>query len=103
MNPLAEENENLKELGRRLVKQEGLPKFEPVQLTTAMLLREGKYGWKTLGGNLCSGWTHEASRGAQASNDDGGSSRQDAAVMDTLLEPARGPPIVMLQELMQYV
>ena len=39
----AEENENLKELGRRLVRQEGLPKFEPVQLTLDMLMQEGEW------------------------------------------------------------
>lgn len=32
----------MKELGRRLVRQEGLPEFEPVRLTRAMLLKEGK-------------------------------------------------------------
>lgn len=38
---ITEENENLKELGHRLVKQQGLPKFEPVQLTLPMLMKEG--------------------------------------------------------------
>lgn len=31
----------MKELGRRLVTQEGLPKFEPIDLTLDMLLAEG--------------------------------------------------------------
>ena len=31
----------MKELGRRLVRQEGLPRFEPVELTLDMLLAEG--------------------------------------------------------------
>lgn len=38
---ISEENENLKELGRRLVAKEGLPQFEPVELTMDMLLAEG--------------------------------------------------------------
>lgn len=36
----------MRELGRRLVRQEGLPKFEPVDLTLAMLMEEG--GWASL-------------------------------------------------------
>ncbi|PRW44880.1 ribulose bisphosphate carboxylase oxygenase chloroplastic isoform C [Chlorella sorokiniana] len=39
---IAEENENMRELGRRLLAQEGLPQFEPVDLTLAMLLEEGR-------------------------------------------------------------
>ena len=39
---ISEENDNLKDLGRRLVRQEGLPKFEPVQLTLKDLLQEGE-------------------------------------------------------------
>ena len=39
----AEANENMKELGRRLLRQENLPKFEPVDLKLSMLLTEG--GW----------------------------------------------------------
>jgi len=38
---IAEENENLKELGRRLVAREGLPTFEPVELTVEALMAEG--------------------------------------------------------------
>lgn len=38
---ISEANENLQELGRRLVRQENLPKFEPVELTLKMLMREG--------------------------------------------------------------
>ena len=38
---ISEENENLKELGRRLVKKENLPVFEPVVLTRAAVLAEG--------------------------------------------------------------
>ena len=34
----------MRELGRRLVRQEGLPKFEPVDLTLAMLMEEGGPG-----------------------------------------------------------
>ena len=32
----------MRELGRRLLAQEGLPRFEPVDLTLAMLMEEGK-------------------------------------------------------------
>ncbi len=32
----------MRELGRRLLKQENLPRFEPVDLTLAMLVEEGK-------------------------------------------------------------
>lgn len=39
---ITEENENLKELGRRLVAREGLPTFEPVQLTVQALMVEGE-------------------------------------------------------------
>lgn len=42
--PRAEDNENMRELGRRLLKQEDLPKFEPVQLTRDMLMAEGERG-----------------------------------------------------------
>ena len=38
----AEDNENLSELARRLVRQEGLPKFEPVELRLGSLLEEGE-------------------------------------------------------------
>jgi hypothetical protein len=38
---ITDENENLKELGRRLVKQEDLPQFEPLQLTVDDLVVEG--------------------------------------------------------------
>ncbi|PSC73399.1 ribulose bisphosphate carboxylase oxygenase chloroplastic [Micractinium conductrix] len=39
---IAEENENMKELGKRLLKQEDLPVFEPVDLTLEMLMAEGR-------------------------------------------------------------
>lgn len=39
---ISDENENLQDLGRRLVRQEGLPTFEPVDLTLADLLKEGE-------------------------------------------------------------
>ena len=38
---ITDENENLKELGRRLAKQEDLPQFEPLQLTVDDLVVEG--------------------------------------------------------------
>lgn len=34
----------MRELGRRLLAQEGLPQFEPVDLTLAMLMEEGAVG-----------------------------------------------------------
>ena len=37
-----EDNENMAELGRRLVRKEDLPKFEPVELTLSALLKEGE-------------------------------------------------------------
>lgn len=39
---ISEENSNLKELGRRLVKSENLPEFEPVDLKVADLIKEGE-------------------------------------------------------------
>ncbi|KAI8112003.1 hypothetical protein M9435_004498 [Picochlorum sp. BPE23] len=39
---ISEENENLKELGRRLVHQENLPEFEPVNLKLENLMAEGE-------------------------------------------------------------
>eukprot|EP00889_Picochlorum_renovo_P006595 jgi/Picre1/33625/NNA_001105.t1 len=39
---ISEENENLKELGRRLVHQENLPEFEPVNLKLENLMAEGR-------------------------------------------------------------
>ncbi|KAI3426183.1 hypothetical protein D9Q98_008560 [Chlorella vulgaris] len=39
---ICEANENMKELGRRLAKQEGLPTFEPVDLSLNMLMAEGR-------------------------------------------------------------
>jgi hypothetical protein len=39
---ISDENENLKDLGRRLVRQEGLPTFEPVDLTLKDLMKEGE-------------------------------------------------------------
>lgn len=39
---IAEENENMKEIARRLVRKEGLPEFEPVRLTLVDLLKEGE-------------------------------------------------------------
>lgn len=41
----AEENENMRELGKRLLKQEDLPQFEPVDLTLDMLMAEGGCWW----------------------------------------------------------
>jgi hypothetical protein len=38
---ISDENENLKELGRRLVRQENLPEFEPVNLKVSDLVKEG--------------------------------------------------------------
>ena len=38
----AEENSNLRELGRRLVQQDRLPTFEPVQLSVEVLRAEGE-------------------------------------------------------------
>jgi hypothetical protein len=40
----------MKELGRRLAKQEGLPTFEPVDLSLNMLMAEG--GWRAAGCEL---------------------------------------------------
>jgi len=39
---ISEENNNLKELGRRLVNSENLPEFEPVDLRVADLIKEGE-------------------------------------------------------------
>jgi len=39
---ISDENENLKELGRRLVRQENLPEFEPVNLKVSDLVKEGE-------------------------------------------------------------
>lgn len=39
---ISEENENMKELGRRLLKKDNLPKFEPVDITLPILLKEGE-------------------------------------------------------------
>jgi hypothetical protein len=39
---ITEENENLGDLGRRLVRQEGLPTFEAVQLSVEGLMAEGR-------------------------------------------------------------
>lgn len=39
---IADSNENLKELGRRLIKKEGLPEFKPVTLNRPMLMAEGE-------------------------------------------------------------
>jgi hypothetical protein len=39
---MTEDNENMKELGRRLVRQENLPEFKPVDVTLAMLMKEGQ-------------------------------------------------------------
>ena len=39
---ISDENENLKDLGRRLLRQEDLPQFEPVDLSLDMLLKEGR-------------------------------------------------------------
>ena len=47
--PPAEENENMKELGKRLLKQENLPKFEPVDLTLDMLMAEGEWAGRHVG------------------------------------------------------
>jgi hypothetical protein len=39
---ISEENENLKELGRRLLSQESLPVFEPLSLHVEDLIVEGR-------------------------------------------------------------
>ncbi|EFN56322.1 hypothetical protein CHLNCDRAFT_144763 [Chlorella variabilis] len=39
---IAEDNQNMRELGRRLLRQEDLPQFEPVDLTLLMLMEEGR-------------------------------------------------------------
>lgn len=39
---ICEENENMTELGTRLLSKQGLPEFKPVQLTIDALLREGQ-------------------------------------------------------------
>lgn len=39
---ISDENENLKELGRRLVKKDNLPEFKPVKLSREALLAEGR-------------------------------------------------------------
>lgn len=39
---ICEENENMTELGARLLSKQGLPEFKPVQLTVEALLTQGQ-------------------------------------------------------------